>query len=97
MCSTVLSRTALRSCVRLRGSDLPACGASAMSSKSMFDARSPRFWGYPSLSTVEDLLEDFKKRLAVPWRNDEPPAGRVWILWYDKVHERPVRRRPREF
>jgi hypothetical protein len=49
------------------------------------------------LSTVEDLLDDFKKRLAVPWRVDEPPAGRVWILWYDKTHERRVRGRLREF
>jgi hypothetical protein len=63
----------------------------------MSAARSPRLWGYPSLSTVEDLLDDFRKRLAVPWRPDEPPAGRVWILWYDKAHERRVRGRLREF
>jgi hypothetical protein len=49
------------------------------------------------LSTVEELLDDFKKRLAVPWRDDEPAAGRVWILWYDKAHERRVRGRLREF
>jgi hypothetical protein len=49
------------------------------------------------LSTVEDLLENFKKRLAVPWRLDKPPAGLVWILWYDKARERRVRGRLREF
>ena len=49
------------------------------------------------MSSIEELLEDFKKRLTVPWRNDEPPAGRVWILWYDKAHERRVRGRLREF
>ncbi|MGH7120786.1 MAG: hypothetical protein ACREFP_17670 [Acetobacteraceae bacterium] len=36
-------------------------------------------------------------RLTVPWRDDEPPAGRVWILWYDKANERRVRGRLREF
>jgi hypothetical protein len=49
------------------------------------------------LSSIEELLEDFKKRLTVPWRDDEPPAGRVWILWYDKANERRVRGRLREF
>jgi hypothetical protein len=49
------------------------------------------------LSSVEELLEDFKRRLTVPWRDDEPPAGRVWILWYDKAHERRIRGRLREF
>src|ERR1700730_4746663 len=63
----------------------------------MFAVRWRKLWGCPSLSTVEDLLENFKKRLAVPWRDDEPPAGRVWILWYDKTHERRVRGRLREF
>jgi hypothetical protein len=49
------------------------------------------------LSSIEELLDDFRKRLAVPWRNDEPPAGRIWILWYDKTNERRVRGRLREF
>jgi hypothetical protein len=49
------------------------------------------------LSSIEELLDDFKKRLTVPWRDDEPPAGRVWILWYDKANERRVRGRLREF
>ena len=49
------------------------------------------------MSTFEDLLDDFKKRLSVPWRDDEPPAGRVWILWYDKANERRIRGRLREF
>ena len=53
--------------------------------------------GFVSPKTVEDLLDDFKNRLAVPWRLDEPPAGRVWMLWYDKAHERRVRGRLREF
>jgi hypothetical protein len=49
------------------------------------------------LSTIEELLEAFRKRLAVPWRADESPAGRVWMLWYDKSHERRVRGRLGEF
>jgi hypothetical protein len=49
------------------------------------------------LSNVEDLLTEFRKRLAVPWRVDETPAGRVWILWYDKAQERRVRGRVQEF
>jgi len=49
------------------------------------------------LSTIEELLDDFRKRLTVPWRGDEPSAGRVWILWYDKTNERRVRGRLREF
>lgn len=43
------------------------------------------------MSTVEELLVAFRDRLKVPWRSDEAAAGRVWILWYDKAHERRVR------
>jgi hypothetical protein len=49
------------------------------------------------LSTVEDLLIAFRDRLQVPWRAHEAAAGRVWILWYDKAHERRVRGRLGEF
>jgi hypothetical protein len=63
----------------------------------MSAARWEEHWGCRSLSSVEELLDDFKKRLTVPWRDDEPPAGRVWILWYDKANERRVRGRLREF
>jgi hypothetical protein len=49
------------------------------------------------LSSIEELLSDFRRRLAVPWRDDEPPAGRIWILWYDKADERRVHGRLREF
>jgi hypothetical protein len=49
------------------------------------------------LSTVEDLLVAFRDRLRVPWRPDEAAAGRVWMLWYDKTHERRVRGRLGEF
>jgi hypothetical protein len=49
------------------------------------------------LSSIEELLDDFRKRLTVPWRDNEPPAGRIWILWYEKASERRVRGRLREF
>jgi hypothetical protein len=54
-------------------------------------------WECRRLSNLEDLLDDFRKRLSVPWRDDEPSVGRVWILWYDKTNERRVRGRLREF
>lgn len=50
-----------------------------------------------TLSTVEDLVAAFRHRLDVPWRLDEQPAGRVWMLWYGKEHERRVRGRLGEF
>ena len=46
---------------------------------------------------LRNCSEAFRKRLAVPWRADEPPAGRVWMLWYDKTYERRVRGRLGEF
>jgi hypothetical protein len=54
-------------------------------------------WGCRALSTVEELLAAFRMRLDVPWRPDEAAAGRVWMLWYDKSHERRVRGRLPEF
>ena len=47
--------------------------------------------------SVENLLTEFRTRLAVPWRVDEAAAGRVWMLWYDKTLERRVRGRLDEF
>ncbi len=49
------------------------------------------------MSTVEDLLGAFRERLRVPWREDEAPDGRVWMLWYAKEHERRIRGRLGEF
>jgi hypothetical protein len=49
------------------------------------------------LSAVEDLLDHFRTQLLVPWRDDVPAAGRVWLLWYDKSLERRVRGRIEEF
>ncbi|NGM24334.1 DUF1788 domain-containing protein [Roseomonas stagni] len=49
------------------------------------------------MSTVEELLDAFRQRLDVPWRPDEAAPGRVWLLWYDKAHERRVRGRLGEF
>ena len=49
------------------------------------------------MSTFDVLLDHFRERVAVPWRDDVPAAGRVWILWYDKSLERRVRGRLAEF
>lgn len=49
------------------------------------------------MSTVETLLAAFEQRLDIPWRPDEQAAGRVWMLWYAKEHERRIRGRLGEF
>lgn len=49
------------------------------------------------MAAFEDLLGHFEAQLRTPWRTDVPPAGRVWILWYDKALERRVRGRIHEF
>ena len=53
--------------------------------------------GLDFLATVDSLLSAFQERLCVPWRDNEPDAGRVWILWYPKEHERRIRGRLHEF
>ncbi len=62
----------------------------------MFAATWRRRWGFQNLS-VENLLNAFRIRLAVPWRPEEAAAGRVWMLWYGKGLERKVRGRLAEF
>lgn len=49
------------------------------------------------MSTLDELLDAFHERLTIPWRDDVPAAGRVWLLWYDKSLERRVRGRLSEF
>ena len=49
------------------------------------------------MSAIETLLAAYRQRLQVPWRPDEQAAGRVWMLWYAKEHERRVRGRLGEF
>lgn len=49
------------------------------------------------MASVETMITAFGERVKLPWRLDEPAAGRVWILWYDKAHERRIRGRLSEF
>ena len=32
----------------------------------------------------DDILATYSKQVQLPWAADTPPAGRVWIVWYDK-------------
>jgi len=49
------------------------------------------------LPSFDDILREYGRQIALPWRNDTPPAGRVWIAWYDKTLERRVRGQIHEF
>jgi hypothetical protein len=48
------------------------------------------------LPAFDDILRHFQRQVALNWRPDVPPAGRVWILWYDKALDRRVRGRIHE-
>lgn len=37
------------------------------------------------------------RQVELPWPSDTPPAGRVWILWYDKSLQRKITGRIGEF
>jgi hypothetical protein len=49
------------------------------------------------LNTFEDLLAAYKRQVALPWAHDVSPAGRIWVLWYDKSLHRRVKARLGEF
>ncbi len=53
--------------------------------------------GCLNLPTVDDLLVQFRRQVALPWRADTAPEYRVWIMHYDKVLDRRVRARLPEF
>jgi hypothetical protein len=49
------------------------------------------------LPTFSDIIDHYRRHVRLPWRDDVPPAGRVWIAWYDKSLERRVRGQVHEF
>ncbi len=49
------------------------------------------------MATFEEILSHYRRYVALPWQRDVPPAGRVWIAWYEKVLERRVRGQLHEF
>jgi len=49
------------------------------------------------LNTFDDILSAYTRQVQLPWAEDTPPAGRVWIVWYDKALQRRFTGRLGEF
>ena len=49
------------------------------------------------MNTFDDILTAYSKQVRLPWAEDAPPAGRVWIVWYDKSLQRRFTGRLAEF
>jgi hypothetical protein len=39
------------------------------------------------MHTFDDLVKAYRKQVRLPWREDVPASGRVWMLWYDRSLE----------
>jgi hypothetical protein len=50
-----------------------------------------------SLYSFDEILRAYQRQVALPWQPDLPPAGRVWIIWYDKSMQRRFTARLSEF
>jgi hypothetical protein len=37
------------------------------------------------LNTFDDILTAYVKQVGLPWASDVPPAGRIWVVWYEKA------------
>ena len=48
------------------------------------------------MASLEELLGELRRQLALTWQPDVPPESGVWILWYDKALDRKVRGRFQE-
>ncbi|MND90964.1 hypothetical protein D3C80_830680 [compost metagenome] len=49
------------------------------------------------MNTFDDILGAYDRQVQLPWLEDVPPAGRVWLLWYDKSMQRKISGRIGEF
>jgi len=49
------------------------------------------------LNTFDEILSAYTKQVGLPWAHDLPPAGRVWVLWYEKTMQRRFSGRIGEF
>jgi hypothetical protein len=49
------------------------------------------------LNTFDDILTAYNRQVQLPWASDTPPAGRIWIVWYDKALQRRFTGRLGEF
>ena len=45
----------------------------------------------------DEILRAYSRQVGLPWLDDVPPAGRVWIVWYDKSMQRRFTARLGEF
>jgi hypothetical protein len=37
------------------------------------------------LNSLDNILQAYQRQVALPWMVDAPPAGRIWVVWYDKT------------
>jgi len=49
------------------------------------------------LNTFDNILAAYQRQVQLPWANDVPPVGRVWIVWYEKTLQRRFTGRLGEF
>lgn len=49
------------------------------------------------MNTFDEILASYTKQVNLPWASDTPPAGRVWIVWFDKSMQRRFSGRIGEF
>lgn len=49
------------------------------------------------MHTFDEILRAYQRHVQLPWQRDLPPAGRVWIVWYDKSMQRRFKARLSEF
>lgn len=49
------------------------------------------------MNTFDEILAAYQRHIQLPWANDVPPAGRVWIVWYEKILQRRFTGRLSEF
>lgn len=49
------------------------------------------------MNSFDDLLKAYARQVGLPWQEDVPPAGRVWLLWFDKSMQRRIAGRLEEF
>ena len=49
------------------------------------------------MNTFDDILTAYSKQVQLPWALDTPPAGRIWVVWYEKTLQRRFTGRLGEF
>jgi hypothetical protein len=49
------------------------------------------------LHTFDDILAAYGRQVQLPWASDTPPAGRIWVVWYEKSLQRRFSGRLGEF